>query len=326
MELKVDTIGVLIAAWKRPTYLINCLIGFSHQTKCLDDIIVIVNEIDTLTRIALDEYAVDHPEVRVFVVNKIGTVHARETGIAACRTDVLIMVDDDTVPYPDFVERVFETFKQDPTIGGVGGRDRCFINGAFNDNKVNVVGKISWFGRCEGNFHLGYGEARDVELLKGANMSFRSVVFKDVLFDQRLRGYGAQPCEDKRFSVCVRKAGWKLVYDPKILVDHFVAQRVETRHYDGIQILKNATDIKGLIDFAFNEMISIWDVLPYHRRIVFALWSILIGCDVCPGLAQAIRFTPRLGIMSWKRFFYAQVGIISALKELLLDSPSLKKF
>jgi hypothetical protein len=44
-------------------------------------------------------------------------------------------------------------------------------------------------------------DPREVDGLKGANMSFRSEVFAKVRFDKRLRGSGATPNEDLRFRL-----------------------------------------------------------------------------------------------------------------------------
>ena len=55
-----------------------------------------------------------------------------------------------------------------------------------------VVGKLAWFGRLTGNHHLGVGGGREVDVLKGVNMSFRREAIADLRFDQRMRGSGAK--------------------------------------------------------------------------------------------------------------------------------------
>jgi hypothetical protein len=44
-----------------------------------------------------------------------------------------------------------------------------------------------------GNHHLGVGEPREVDVLKGVNMSYRRTAIADIHFDERMRGTGAQP-------------------------------------------------------------------------------------------------------------------------------------
>jgi hypothetical protein len=53
------------------------------------------------------------------------------------------------------------------------------------------------------------------------------------------------------------------------------------------------------------------------RKIAFISWTILVGTGVCPGLVQALRFTPRLGGASWRRFYLAQQGKFEAFRDLI---------
>ena len=57
--------------------------------------------------------------------------------------------------------------------------------------------------------HLA-GAVRDVDYLKGANMSFRVKAVAGARFSTLLRGHGAGPHEDMAFSIAVRRRGWRL--------------------------------------------------------------------------------------------------------------------
>ncbi len=46
-------------------------------------------------------------------------------------------------------------------------------------------------------------------------------------FRPRLRGAGAQVHNDLAFSLAVRRAGWRLLYDPALCVDHLPAPRAD---------------------------------------------------------------------------------------------------
>ena len=87
-------------------------------------------------------------------------------------------------------------------------------------------------GKICGNHHLGVGAPRTVSLLKGANMIYRRSAVGGLRFDTRLRGKGAQPCNDLSFSLSVRRTGWKMVYDPRVAVDHFPAERFDDNGRD----------------------------------------------------------------------------------------------
>lgn len=312
-----QTIGVLIPTYKRSRDLVRCLDALKRQQCPPNDVLLIVRREDLETQRALEAYTYHPLPLRVILVDVPGTVYAHNLGIEACTTDVLAMTDDDTVPHPQWLRVILQDFVADPLLGGLGGRDRCFDGRSFDEHRECTVGKLQWFGRAIGNHHRGFGAIREVDLLKGANMSFRAAALQRARCDVRLRGKGAQPNEDISLTLAVKRAGWKIAYDPEALVDHYQAVREEERHYGTVvRIL----DPLPFLDFAFNEVIGIWDALSATRKAAFILWSILIGTRVCPGLVQAVRFTPRLGRQSWYRFFLAQKGKLAAVIHLVQAS------
>lgn len=308
------TIGVLICSYRRPKDLLRGLAALTEQKRRPDDVIVVARADDTATLNALASRQIDGLPLRTVTVRRPGTVHALNAGLDACRADVVAVTDDDTVPHCDWLSRIVTHFGADPTLGGLGGRDWCHDGTDFDRRSKLVVGRLQWFGRTIGNSHLGVGEPREVDFLKGANMSYRIRALGTMRFDTRLRGRGAQPYEDIAFSLAVQRAGWKLIYDPLVAVDHYPGPRKEPRHYSGITAVD---DTDGLFEFAHNEVIAIWETLSTSRRIAYIFWSVLVGTGVSPGLAQAFRYTPRLGRGSWLRLKTVQKGKLAALRLLL---------
>ena len=252
------TIGVLICSYQRPGSLLRGLSALGEQERRPDDVIVVARSDDSPTLEALSEPRADGLSVRVLTVTKPGTVYALNTGLDACRTDILSITDDDTVPHPDWLSRILIHFINDPNLGGLSGRDWCYDGQRFDDGSRNVVGRLQWFGRSIGNHHLVVGPPREVDFFKGANMSYRAEAVAKLRFDSRLRGSGAQPCEDLAFSLAVGISGWKLVYDPLVAIDHYPASRKEPRHYAGA---RDTNDVAGLYDFAYNEATALWRVV-----------------------------------------------------------------
>src|SRR5437016_3287248 len=139
-----QTIGVLIPTYKRTEELLRCITALEQQTHPADDVIMVVRDDDLITRSALDTYATKSLPIRIVTVTTPGLVAARNVGIDACKTDVLAMIDDDTSPHSDWLARVLEDFRNDPALGGLGGRDRCFDGQAFDESKMPVVGQLQW--------------------------------------------------------------------------------------------------------------------------------------------------------------------------------------
>ncbi|HEX4652503.1 MAG TPA: glycosyltransferase family 2 protein, partial [Granulicella sp.] len=169
MSKEPVSIGVLIASYRRPAILLSCLRSLTRQIRLPDDVIVVVREDDAETNAMLAEAnTLLAPPLTVVRVTTPGTVAARNAGLGACRTDVLCILDDDTEPQPQWLEVVLRRFVEDPALGGLGGRDRCFDGKAFDERQEAVVGRIQWYGRMIGNHHLGFGGIREVDFLKGA--------------------------------------------------------------------------------------------------------------------------------------------------------------
>ena len=318
MSVSLST-GVAIASYRRPDDLTRCLQALSEQNRLPDDIIVVIRSDDEATKASVAAAAATRLSVRPVFVNAPGLVAARNMALASCRTDILAFIDDDTRPHRDWLERIVPHFAGNPALGGLGGKDRIHDGISFNERTTRVVGKIQWFGRVVPNHHLGQGAPWAVDFIKGANMSFRTKAFRGIGFDGRLCGTGAQPYEDFMFCLAVRRAGWTLLYDPSVVVDHFLGQREETRHYGEIVSVK---DKQGFRDLAFNEVLALWDELSSVRLVAYAAWSLAVGTAICPGLLQAVRFTPKLGLASWQRFALTQRGKFDAFIQLgLRRSP-----
>jgi GT2 family glycosyltransferase len=310
-----STVSVLLCTYRRPADLARCLEALSRQTRLPDEVVVVHRDIDAETRALLAGPLPANLNIRIAEVQPPGLIAARNTGLDVCRGDILALIDDDAVPYPWWCERLLEHFQANPQLGGLGGRDRCFNGKEFDDRQVELVGKLQWIGRRIGNHHIGTGGLREVDMLKGANMSYRAAAVKGLRFDTRLRGSGSQPYEDIAFSLAVRRAGWQLMYDPDVLVDHYEGAREEIRYYTATIPV---ADAEGFRNFAYNGVVAMWDEFSPIRRVAFLTWSFFLGTRVCPGLVQAVRFTPIMGLASWKRFWIAQEGLFGAARDFLL--------
>ena len=113
-------------------------------------------------------------------------------------------------------------------------------------------------------------------------MSYRRAAIVDRQFDSRLRGSGAQWFNDAAFALAVKRAGWRLVYDPEIRVDHYLAPR--DRGDD-----RRATTAAGVYDHVYNETLSLLEHLGPAHRAVFMTFGLAIGTRSAPGLAQWLR-------------------------------------
>ena len=298
------TISVLIPTYRRPQDLCRCLAALAAQTRPADEVLVVVRDTDTETRAFLAD-APPLPGLRLVSVGVPGVLAAMSAGLDLATGDIVALTDDDTAPYPDWLARIEAHFNADPNVGGVGGRDW-----QPNDHRSRaVVGKIQWHGRVIGNHHLGVGDAREVDILKGANCAYRAAPLKKIGFDTRLRGEGAQAHWELALGMAMRRDGWKLIYDPKVALDHFIAQRFDedTNHRGFFQST-------GLTNSVHNETLILLTYLPPLRRLAFLAWAFFAGTRVEPGLLQVPRLLRRREKNIGMRLSAVYAGRLAAIR------------
>lgn len=269
----------------------RCLRALQAQTKPVDQLIITVRDTDQQTWEFLEKFHSHHLPLQIVTVTKPGVVAALNAGLAAVNGDIVSITDDDAAPYPDWLEKIAAHFQSDGCIGAVGGRDWIHQSNKIEDGTCQVVGRVQWFGRVIGNHHLGVGKPREVDVLKGVNMSFRTQAIEKLKFDERMRGTGAQVHFEMAFTLTLKSAGWKIIYDPSVAVAHYPAQRFDEDQRASFNEI-------AFTNLVHNETLVLLEHLPLLRRIVFLIWAILIGTKDSFGIIQWLRFIPTQGILA----------------------------
>ncbi len=245
-------ISVIIPTLARIHDLERCLDSLSRQRYKDFEVVIVTN-----TRDELEYLFQKYPDLRIEVVEQEapGLSNARNAGLAKALGWIVSFIDDDVVLSDSWAKELIGTFNKAADIAGVSGptiipqeiaanRDIlafhnriksnifCYLLGAvYNyiilENKPYAIGRIF----KSGGFSLGSnypevikasGEV-EVDYLEACNMSFR----KDVLdktggFSMEYKGIGDWSEPDLAFRV--RSQGYKLIFNPNVLVSHLVSQ------------------------------------------------------------------------------------------------------
>lgn len=274
-------ISVLVPTYRRAADFERCLEALSRQQRLPDEIVVVARASDTETHAVLERWR-HHPYLRVAEVVEGGQVQALNAGLDAVTGEIVMITDDDAAPHPDWCLRVEQHFAADARLGGVGGRDIVQNPEGPLDGYCSVTGRVQPWGRIVGNHHLIAPAKVEVDLLKGANMSYRLSAVGDLRFDTQLRGAGAQVGNDMAFSMALAKRGWKLLYDPAVRVDHYPAPRHDSDN-------RGARNLLSVENVAFNT----WWTLTHHlrpgaSRTMALLWESIVGAAVRPGRLRGV--------------------------------------
>ena len=185
-------VSVVIPTYRRPESLVRCLEGIRGQTRPPDEVVVVPHRSDHETVQAVNAFgsvtAASQP-AKLVTVDERSARAAMDAGARHARGEILVLTDDDARPHADWIDRLLASYR-DSMIGAVGGRDVLHQHGSVEQGAAEVVGQVRWFGRVEGNHHIGTGGPRRVDVLKGVNLSIRRSLWA---VDSRLRGVGAEP-------------------------------------------------------------------------------------------------------------------------------------
>lgn len=298
------SVTVIIPTWKRPEELTRCLRALAAQSRAPDEVIVVTRHDDDESRAAARAVALPAGCERILprVTSRErggGVVGALHEGIEQARGAIIALTDDDAEPRPDWIARLVATFASDREIGGVGGRDWQ----PHERGDAAVVGKVQWFGRVIGRHHLGAGPARDVDVLKGVNCAFRAPLARAVGMDRTLLGAGAQVHWELALCLPMRAAGWRLVYDPAIAVEHHVAPRES-----GDQVHRGRFASAPFRDAVHNEAVALARHLPAWRWAAFTMWAECVGTTSAPGLLAALRLRAQGHAWAWEAWRVARAA------------------
>ncbi|MEL7354508.1 MAG: glycosyltransferase family 2 protein [Cyanobacteria bacterium J06560_5] len=292
---------VIVPTYQRPDDLYRCLESLKRQKLPAYEVIVVVRDDDAGTWSMLHQFVAENLNLKFQRVMIPGQIAAMNAGLEMVTGDIIAFTDDDASPHIDWIQKITTYFESDSKVGGVGGRDVIQNSQSELRASKKKVGQLSWYGRIVGNHHRGLGNPREVDILKGVNMSFRSVAVENLCFDSRMLGSGAQVHNEIAFCLSLKRNGWKIIYDPSIQVDHYAAQR-----FDEDQ--RNQFNSLAYLNAVHNETVALLDHLSPLQRFVFSLWSIFVGSSQAFGLLQWVRFFPTFGSLATQRLLASWQG------------------
>jgi cellulose synthase/poly-beta-1,6-N-acetylglucosamine synthase-like glycosyltransferase len=306
LEAKVT---VIIPSYQRDKDLQRCLEALTRQARPADEIIIVARPTDLKTWDVIDCFNKRLPIVGAPVYES-GLIQAENKGLILASGDIIAFTDDDAAPHSDWLERIIKSFQDTPSdVVGVGGRDIIYQDGHPLEKCKTIVGRISWFGRLQGNHEFGCGEARYVDALKGVNMAYRSTFIKPLGLDTRLLGRGAQMHSELMLGAQARRQRFQLIYDPAIKVDHYPGKRFGRDQ-------RTSASPQTIFENVHNETLGILTHLTIAQRLFFILWAFFIGHRGAPGMIQVARLK-FYGYPSVSMFVATQKGRILAIRRFV---------
>ncbi len=198
------------------------------------EVLVINNaSTDDTVAVAKAQWPSDAPApLRIVDESQPGLIYARERGIKEAHYEYINFIDDDNWVAPGWVEIIFDVMHNHPEVAACGGR----IDAAPEETPP------AWFERYQNNYAVGtYERAGDITdhrvWLLGAGITVRNKAIQDLRahgFVSRLTGRkGKSLSAGEEFELCFAlvMAGWRLWYEPRLSLQHFIPRQRLTWDY-----------------------------------------------------------------------------------------------
>jgi len=225
------TLSVIVVTLNRPQELRRCLQCLHDQVPRPEQVIVVDASPDDLSRRISEEFASLGLDV-LYLRNENGYGHmtqSRNIGLLRATGEIIAFLDDDSFAHAGWRENLLATY-DDSKVGAVGGRALRDQPGEESEG-VDEIGKLKPDGSLTGFFAANPGRILEVDHIIGCNMSFRREALA------KLGGFredypGSSVREETDLCLRVREIGYRILFNPKAVVDHLGAPQAQGQRFD----------------------------------------------------------------------------------------------
>lgn len=210
-------ISVIVPTYGRPAYLADALADIVGQELEADFEVVVVHRPEDPASERVARETVPAGRLRLATVREPGMVRALRVGLDRSRGEIVVFGDDDS-RYPAGWLRRLESGFADPSSGAVGGP----VVSRGETARRTRLPWISWYGRTF--TRPGSRTPSEAHYLLGTNMAYRREAIDPDALDPALDGPGASPGNELALSFAARRRGFRVMFDPAIVVRHLAAR------------------------------------------------------------------------------------------------------
>jgi len=223
------TVSIVIPCYNQVEYTYKCLASIKQYTTDVNYEIIIADDQSTDATAELDKFVEGINICRT--KENLGFLKNCNNAAAQARGKYIMFLNNDTTVTEGWLSSLVDLLENDADAGMTGSKL------VFPDGRLQEAGGIIWsdgsgwnYGRGDDPMDHQYNYVREVDYISGAAILIRSELWKQIGgFDER---FAPAYCEDSDLAFEVRKAGYKVVYQPLSTVIH----------YEGIS---NGTDVNG---------------------------------------------------------------------------------
>ena len=273
-------VSVVVCTLNREEPLIHVLELLKDQTVSPLEILVIDQSLEH--KPATWNYLRENQgRVRLITLSSPSTTAARNKARQEVKGDLILFLDDDVLFYPNLIQRHLENY-QDRGLGAVTGK---VLYDGSEENDLPWAARITRSGKYLRNFTTN--QRGLVPTLYGCNMSIRRDVLMEVgEFD--LNYWGNFLWEEVDYALQIRAHGHQILYEPKAVVFHVMAQKGGSRTPPPRQYLESTIFNDWYFFFKYLPG-GFWPFLLYRQKRVWFQYLITNRGNGIPLFKQIIR-------------------------------------
>jgi GT2 family glycosyltransferase len=223
-SITLPTVSIVIPSFNGSPYLESCLHALEETLPHdFQGEILVVDDASTDETLPLLERwarrdrrlkALRNPE-------NVGFITSCNRGASAARGDILVFLNNDTIPLPGWLPPLLRIFEAFPEAGAVGGKL------LYPDGRLQEAGSVVFSDGSAANFGRGHLDAddplvnyvREVAYCSGALLATRRSLFAELGgFDSH---YLPAYYEDTDYCFRVRQKGYRVYYQPESAIIHY---------------------------------------------------------------------------------------------------------
>jgi glycosyltransferase involved in cell wall biosynthesis len=275
------SVSIVLATCNRPEPLRECLDGLLRQESSRTIEIIVVDNRPGTDKAAM--IAKEFPQVKFLYESRSGASYARNLGIAASNGEIIVVVDDDTLAPPEWLETLIAPFC-DPDVAAVAGNVYGISLATKSERLYETygsegvgLGQESWRADSAWFRANKWRSCKTWDVGITANMAFRASLFADPeigLFDECLgTGSPTGGAEDTLMVYKILRAGKTVFYNPYAFVKH--------RHRNEMKALRKQlfNYSKGFVAYQLTTLFSYGDYRAIPELLawlpVWHLWRVV---------------------------------------------------
>ncbi len=226
---------VAVCTYRRYDWLAKCLEALEVQTlsKSEFQVVVVDNSLQPEEAERFRKSLQSTLRLDYVVTETAGLSHARNIALARCSTPLIAYLDDDALAAPEWAEALLETFgRHNGGAGAVGGKALPIYEDtrpAWLEGEATLYLAVPDWGGEELILRSG-----DPRWLVGANIAYSAQALR------RAGGFPEQLGRKRDLLLCheeywinesLRRQGYSVVYNPRIVVQHLIQQERMTHRW-----------------------------------------------------------------------------------------------